>query len=282
MYVGHSINLYNRISSYFMPSILKTKARRILRYLNKYGFSNLKLTIYIMDEKSSLEQVVELEQYFIDSLKPNLNVDLVASSSIHLGVELPVRCSLGLFAILIYSSINFVILLLLYLIQLDLLYVVSCFDIYFSSSDTNIIFAYFFPTVTLFNKSISEEKNKISVNALAIYGYEDKELAIKENRGRSGVYRWVNTLTGEAYIGSSVSLSNRFSVYFSTKSVNEVLNRSKSKILSALLKYGYSAFRSFSAPDKILLRSRILSGALNQRFWRYVILIKRLIENNTT
>lgn len=64
-----------------MPSILKTKARRVLRYLNKYGFSNMKLTIYIMDEKSSLEQVVALEQHFIDSLKPNLNVDLVASSS---------------------------------------------------------------------------------------------------------------------------------------------------------------------------------------------------------
>lgn len=81
MYVGHSINLYNRISSYFMPSILNTKARRVLRYLNKHGFSNMKLTIYIMDENSSLEQVVELEQHFIDSLKPNLNVDLVASSS---------------------------------------------------------------------------------------------------------------------------------------------------------------------------------------------------------
>lgn len=64
-----------------MPSILKTKARRVLRYLNKYGFNNIKLTIYIMDEQSSLEQVVELEQHFIDSLNPNLNVDLVASSS---------------------------------------------------------------------------------------------------------------------------------------------------------------------------------------------------------
>jgi len=83
MYVGHSINLYNRISSYFMPSILKTKARRVLRYLNKHGFSNIKLTIYIMKDNSSLEQVVELEQHFIDSLKPNLNVDLVASGSGH-------------------------------------------------------------------------------------------------------------------------------------------------------------------------------------------------------
>lgn len=81
MYVGHSINLYNRISSYFMPSILKTKACRVLRYFNKYGFINMKLHIYLMDNKSNLEQVVELEQHFIDSLKPNLNVDLIASSS---------------------------------------------------------------------------------------------------------------------------------------------------------------------------------------------------------
>jgi hypothetical protein len=86
MYVGHSINLYNRISSYFMPSILKTKARRVLRYLNKYGFSNIKLTIYIMDDTSTLDQVVKLEQHFIYSLKPNLNVDLVASGS---GYHLP-------------------------------------------------------------------------------------------------------------------------------------------------------------------------------------------------
>lgn len=83
MYVGHSINLYNRISSYFMPSILNTKARRVLRYLNKHGFSNLKLIIYIMDIDSSLDQVVALEQHFIDTLDPNLNVDLVASGSGH-------------------------------------------------------------------------------------------------------------------------------------------------------------------------------------------------------
>jgi hypothetical protein len=46
MYVGHSINLYNRISSYFMPSILKTKARRVIRHLNKHGFNHIRLTLY--------------------------------------------------------------------------------------------------------------------------------------------------------------------------------------------------------------------------------------------
>ncbi len=81
MYVGHSINLYNRISSYFMPSILNTKARRVLRHLNKHGFSSIKLTIYLMSLESSLDEVVSLEQHFIDTLKPSLNVDLIASSS---------------------------------------------------------------------------------------------------------------------------------------------------------------------------------------------------------
>lgn len=81
MYVGHSINLYNRISSYFMPSILNTKARRVLRYLNKHGFKNIKLTIYIMHIESSLDQIVALEQHLLDTLNPSLNIDIVASSS---------------------------------------------------------------------------------------------------------------------------------------------------------------------------------------------------------
>lgn len=32
-----------------------------------------------MDSSASIEEVVELEQHFIDSLNPNLNVDLVAN-----------------------------------------------------------------------------------------------------------------------------------------------------------------------------------------------------------
>jgi len=94
-----------------MPSILKTKARRVLRYLNKYGFNNVKLTIYIMDINSSLEEVVKLEQYFIDTLNPNLNVDLIASGS---GYHAPMseemkqklRKNRGI-PIYIYDTINF-------------------------------------------------------------------------------------------------------------------------------------------------------------------------------
>lgn len=110
-YLGHSINLYNRINSYFMPSILKTKARRVLRYLNKHGFGELNLTIYIMDSSASLEQVIELEQYFIDSLKPNLNVYLVASSSgYHEPMSLEMRkklCKQRGCPVYIYNSSDF-------------------------------------------------------------------------------------------------------------------------------------------------------------------------------
>ena len=77
-YIGSSINLYNRVCSYFMPSILARSDRKVLRYFNKYGFSNVKLTLFIMEPSSSWKQVIELEQYFIDTLSPSLNVDLVA------------------------------------------------------------------------------------------------------------------------------------------------------------------------------------------------------------
>lgn len=92
LYVGHSINLYNRISSYFMPSILNTKARRVLRYFNKYGFTEINLTIYIVDFSTSLEELIKFEQHFIDTLNPKLNVDLIASGSgSHLPMSLEIR-----------------------------------------------------------------------------------------------------------------------------------------------------------------------------------------------
>jgi len=81
LYVGSSISLYNRVCSYFMPSILAKKDRRVLRYFHKYGFANVDLTLYIMDPGATSAMAVELEQHFMDTLSPDLNVDLVASST---------------------------------------------------------------------------------------------------------------------------------------------------------------------------------------------------------
>jgi len=85
IYVGSSINLYSRVCSYFMPSILANGDRRVLRYFRKYGFKNVKLILYILCSESSREEVIEAEQYFIDLYKSThslLNVDLVAGGSL--------------------------------------------------------------------------------------------------------------------------------------------------------------------------------------------------------
>lgn len=50
-----------------MPSILKTKAPRVLRYFNKHSFFYIKLVIYIMSADHTTKEVVELEQYLIDT-----------------------------------------------------------------------------------------------------------------------------------------------------------------------------------------------------------------------
>lgn len=59
------------------------------------------------------------------------------------------------------------------------------------------------------------------------------------NKGKSGVYMWVNSISGKKYVGSSNNLQRRFSAYYSvaylTKYSNIIIHR-------ALLKYGYSSF----------------------------------------
>jgi hypothetical protein len=80
-YVGSSISLYARVTSYFMPSILSKADRYVLRYFRKHGFQNVTLVMLILEPGSTAEMAVALEQYCMDTLSPNLNVDMVASSS---------------------------------------------------------------------------------------------------------------------------------------------------------------------------------------------------------
>ena len=70
----------------------------------------------------------------------------------------------------------------------------------------------------------------------------DKSKIIKDNKIKSGIYCWINTLTGETYIGSSTNLANRFKDYFSQKNVERILERSESRILRAIQTHGYSNF----------------------------------------
>jgi GIY-YIG catalytic domain len=64
---------------------------------------------------------------------------------------------------------------------------------------------------------------------------------IEENKNKSGVYRLVNKINGKSYIGSSISLSNRFSNYYYLSSLTSQVKGSII-IYRALLKYGYKNF----------------------------------------
>jgi hypothetical protein len=83
-YVGSSINLLVRVTSYFYSSILKSGTRQVLVYFFKHGFEGVVLTLYVMNPNSSIEQILKLEQYFLDHYfnhPLNLNTDNVASGA---------------------------------------------------------------------------------------------------------------------------------------------------------------------------------------------------------
>jgi GIY-YIG catalytic domain len=85
VYVGSSINLYCRVISYFMPSILSKADRYVLRYFKKYGFNSVKLTLYIMNDLVTVKDILTLEEYFIKQLSKNnsLNIETVPGSGYH-------------------------------------------------------------------------------------------------------------------------------------------------------------------------------------------------------
>jgi group I intron endonuclease len=82
----------------------------------------------------------------------------------------------------------------------------------------------------------------------------DKAQIFKENKGRAGIYRWINKVNNKQYIGSAMDLRARFYVYYS----NKRLNSSKMIIYKALLKHGHANFileiLEYCEPNKLLER----------------------------
>jgi group I intron endonuclease len=73
-----------------------------------------------------------------------------------------------------------------------------------------------------------------------VYSNADTEklYIVKNNRGKSGVYCWVNNESGVRYVGSSIDLGARLLSYYSLRN----LMRENMVIYKALLKYGHSKF----------------------------------------
>lgn len=75
---------------------------------------------------------------------------------------------------------------------------------------------------------------------MVLYGDADKDKLniLADNRNKIGIYRWINKINGNTYIGSSVNISVRMYTYYSLRS----LAKSNRLIDRALLKYGFSNF----------------------------------------
>lgn len=59
-----------------------------------------------------------------------------------------------------------------------------------------------------------------------------------ENKGKTGIYRWVNNVNGKSYIGSALDITRRLRNYYSIY----YLEKSNMAISKGLLKYGYFNF----------------------------------------
>jgi group I intron endonuclease len=93
------------------------------------------------------------------------------------------------------------------------------------------------------NNNINNTNNNMNIIPEVIYANAetDKSIIYEENINKSGVFRLVNRINGKSYVGSSMSLSNTFSIYYSLSSLKREVKGSII-IYRALLKYGYSNF----------------------------------------
>lgn len=91
-------------------------------------------------------------------------------------------------------------------------------------------------------KHYTTKPDGLKNNITPVKSYNNAELLKKvilaENRNNSGIYRWINNLNNNTYVGSGINLSKRLGDYY-----NKVdLTRNPRPITQALLKHGHSNF----------------------------------------
>jgi len=88
--------------------------------------------------------------------------------------------------------------------------------------------------------SVVNDNNANSNNNITpVKSYENADTlrldTLKENKGKSGIYRWVNNSNGKSYVGSAIDLSQRLRQHYNG-------HRSNILLQNAIKKYGLSNF----------------------------------------
>lgn len=107
------------------------------------------------------------------------------------------------------------------------------------------------------------------VNSVKFYedAFSMRKLIIKENKDKSGIYKWTNKITKDIYVGQSINLAKRFIKYFN---LSYLKNRESLVISRALIKYGYCNFSieilEYCEIDNLTEREQYYMDKLNPRY----------------
>ena len=135
--------------------------------------------------------------------------------------------------------------------------------LHFYSLFFSLFLFFFYSSLNLVNEALS-------VTPLFVYdNIEDKKADIwKDNKGKSGVYRWINTVTGSYYVGSSTVINRRVKCYLNTNYVKTY--KHKSIIYSVILKYDLSVWRleilEHCAKEDVTLREQFYLDTLKPTY----------------
>jgi predicted transcriptional regulator len=93
-----------------------------------------------------------------------------------------------------------------------------------------------------------------------------KKLIFADNRGLSGIYRWINKINKKTYVGSGKDLAKRLAIYYKTSE----LIKYKRPIHQALLKYGYENFYleilEYCTSDELIKREQYFIDLLEPEY----------------
>ena len=120
-------------------------------------------------------------------------------------------------------------------------------------------------------RAFSTNSNNLSPAIVYADAGTHKELVLKDNRGKAGVYRLVNKENGKTYVGSAVNLSKRFARYYNIKQIS----KDNMSINKALLKYGYPGFQleilEYCDPKDTIKREQYYIDLLVPEYNRFFI-----------
>jgi len=115
-------------------------------------------------------------------------------------------------------------------------------------------------------RSYSKSGNLVTTLYRYLDAKLDKAQILKDSKGNSGIYRWINKKNNKEYIGSAMDLRARFYVYYSKKR----LNSSKMIIYNAIKKYGHANFileiLEFCPPSELLERENYYIQNLKPKY----------------